>query len=408
MMTGLAPAGHGVVANGWYERESAEVRFWRQSNRLVAGEKVWETARRRDPSFTCANLFWWFNMYSSVDVAVTPRPMYTADGRKIPDLWTNPPGLRDDLQRDCGRFPLFKFWGPGAGIESSEWIGRCARMVEDRFTPTLSLIYLPHLDYALQRLGPADPAIEAEAAAIDNLVGGLVEFLRSRGVTPIVLSEYGVTSVSRPIAVNRALREAGLLAVRDELGRDKLDAGASRAFAVADHQIAHVYVNDSAVLDATRETVTALPGVERVLDEAGQRSIGLAHARAGDLVLISEADAWCTYDYWVDDARAPDYARTVDIHRKPGYDPRELFIDPAIRWPRARVAWTLLRKRLGSRALLDVIPLDATLVRGSHGRVTDAPDDGPMILSPEPGVVEEDAVDAAAVREIILWALFRG
>jgi len=397
---------HGVVANGWYERDAAEVRFWRQSNRLVAGEKVWETARRRDAGFTCANLFWWFNMHSSADIAVTPRPMYPADGRKIPDLWTNPAPLRDELQADLGRFPLFRFWGPGAGIESSRWIARCARLIETRFEPTLSLIYLPHLDYNLQRLGPGDPAIGGDLAAIDAVAGDLIDWLEGRGVTPVVLSEYGITAVSRAVFPNRALREAGLLAVREELGGEHLDAGASRAFAVADHQIAHVYINDPSSAGPAREALAALPGVERVLDQAGQRDAGLDHPRSGDLVLISDADAWFAHDWWLDGARAPDYSRTVDIHRKPGYDPRELFIDPAIRWPAARIGWTLLKKRLGFRALMRVVPLDASVVRGSHGRPTDAPADGPIILSPDARLIGPDAIDAAGVRDLILRAVF--
>lgn len=407
MLTGSPVSAHGVVANGWYERETAEVKFWRQSNRLVHGEKVWDTAKRRDPAFTCANLFWWFNMYSSADIAVTPRPMYLADGRKIPDLWTNPMGLRDELQADLGRFPLFKFWGPGAGIESSEWIAACARRVEDRYSPTMSLVYLPHLDYNLQRLGPGDPAIARDVAEIDAVAGELTEFYRERGVTPIVLSEYGITPVSRVAAPNRALREAGLLAVREELGREMLDAGACRAFAVADHQVAHVYAADDRARDEAREALASLPGVERVLGDAGKREFGLDHERSGDLVLIAAKDAWFAYDYWMDEARAPDFARTVDIHRKPGYDPRELFIDPAIVAPRARIAWKLLKKRLGFRVLMDVVPLDASLVRGSHGRVTYDGQDGPLVIAPDAAFFDESATVAAAhLKFLLLRAVF--
>lgn len=409
MLTGSPVSAHGVVANGWYEREPAEIKFWRQSNRLVHGEKIWDAAKRRDRSFTCANLFWWFNMYSSADIAVTPRPMYPADGRKIPDLWTDPPGLRDELQAELGRFPLFKFWGPGAGIESSEWIAACARRVEERFSPTLSLVYFPHLDYNLQRLGPGDAAIARDVAAIDGVAGALIEYYHERGVTPIVLSEYGITDVSRVSAPNRALRDAGLLAVREELGREYLDAGASRAFAVADHQIAHVYAADARARDEAETILKTLPGVERVLDEDGKREIGLGHERSGELVLVAERDAWFTYDYWGDDSRAPDYARTVDIHRKPGYDPRELFIDLGIALPGARIAWKLLKKRLGFRTLMDVVPLDAGLVRGSHGRVTDDERDGPLVIVPDEALVHGSATIAAAdVKGLVLRAVFGG
>lgn len=404
-LTGAPPAQHGVVANGWYDRDHHEVRFWKQSNRLVQGDKVWDVARRRDPKFTCANLFWWFNMYSSADIAVTPRPMYPADGRKIPDIWTNPAPLRTELQAELGQFPLFKFWGPMAGIESSEWIAQCARIIEQRFSPTLSLIYLPHLDYNLQRLGPNNPRIGDDLRAIDAVAGELIDFLQSRGVEPIILSEYGITDVSRPVRINRALREAGLITVREELGRELLDTGAAKAFAVADHQIAHIYVNDPASFEHAREVVQSLPGVERVLDSGAAAEIGLNHPRAGDVIAISCADSWFTYDYWLRDAKAPDYARTVDIHRKPGYDPRELFIDPKLSFAKARIASKLLRKKLGFRTLLDVIPLDATLVKGSHGRVTDDPDDGPLMIGPR-AVLQSERVAAANVRDMLLRMMF--
>ena len=406
MLTGALPAQHGVVANGWYDRGSAEVRFWRQSNGLVGSEKIWEAAKRRDPSFTCANLFWWFNMYSSVDIALTPRPMYPADGPKIPDLWTTPTVLRDELQQELGRFPLFKFWGPAAGIESSEWIARSAKRIEERFSPTLSLVYLPHLDYNLQRLGPNDPKLDADGREVDELAGDLVEFYASRGVQTIVLSEYGVTDVAHPVSINRALRQEGLLAVRTELGRELLDAGASRAFAVADHQIAHLYINDPAALGAVRRLVVSLSGVERVLDAEGKRDHGLDHPRSGELVAISDPEAWFTYDYWLDEARAPDFARTVDIHRKPGYDPRELFLDPTMVAPKAQIAWKLVRKKLGFRTLFDVIPLDASLVKGSHGRPTDDPADGPVLIAPQTDLLQSDPITAVDVRDVILRLLF--
>lgn len=406
MLTDAMPSGHGIVANGWWDREFAEPRFWKQSNQLVQGEKIWDIAKQRDASFTCANLFWWFNMYSGADIAVTPRPMYPADGRKIPDIWTNPPALRDELQSELGQFPLFKFWGPMAGIESSAWIAECAKIVEQQHSPTLSLVYLPHLDYNLQRLGPDDARIDDDLRAIDTVTGDLIDHYIARGVTPIILSEYGVTPVSRPIHINRALREAGLLAVRDELGREIPDFAAGAAFAIADHQIAHIYINHVNRTDEVRTLVESLPGVEVVLDDEGKRARGLDHPRSGDLIAISDADAWFTYDFWLEDDNAPDYARTVDIHRKPGYDPRELFIDPNLTAPKARIALKLLKKRLGFRTLLDVIPLDATLVKGSHGRPTDNPNDGPVLITPRADAVSGESVQASDVRDIALKHVF--
>jgi predicted AlkP superfamily pyrophosphatase or phosphodiesterase len=405
-LTGLLPSGHGCVANGWYFRELAEVMFWRQANGLVAGEKLWDAARARDASFSCAQLFWWYNMHSSAELSVTPRPMYPADGRKLPDVYTQPAELREELQARLGTFPLFQFWGPGAGLVSTRWIADAARHVWATRKPTLALVYLPHLDYGLQRLGPAHPGIAAELRAVDAVCGELIELAERDGARVVVLSEYGITEVRSSVHVNRALRAAGLLRVREERGRELLDAGASTAFAVADHQVAHVYVRDPARVTEVATLLTGLDGVERVLDAEGERAAGLDHPRSGELVAVSRADRWFSYYYWLDDQRAPDFARTVDIHRKPGYDPVELFLDPAILLPKARIGWTLLKKALGFRTLMDVIPLDASLVRGSHGRPTDRDADGPLLISSAAELLPEGAVHATQVKGLLLEHLF--
>jgi len=407
LLTGLLPSGHGVVGNGWYFRDLAEVWLWRQSNALVAGEKVWEAAKKRDASFTCAKLFWWYNMYSSADYAVTPRPMYPADGRKIPDIYTEPPELRDELNRELGEFPLFHFWGPRADILSSRWIAASAKKVFDAKRPTLTLVYLPHLDYNLQRLGPRHERIKKDVGEIDEVAGELIEHVARAGARVVVLSEYAITEVSGPVHINRALREAGLLKVRLELGEEKLDAGGSDAFAVADHQIAHIYVRNAHLMGEVRKLVAALPGVEIVLGADEKRAHGLDHPRAGELVAISKSDRWFTYYFWLDDDKAPDYARTVDIHRKPGYDPAELFLDPALWFPALKVGKKLAQKALGFRMLLDVIPLDASLVKGSHGRPT-ADGDGPLFISSEPSLLEQsgETIAATEVKALLLRHLF--
>lgn len=380
MLTGRLPADHGIVANGWYYRDLAEIWFWRQSNRLVEGEKVWETLRRTRPGFTCAKLFWWYNMYSGADWSVTPRPIYPADGRKIPALYTYPPALEHEIEPCLGPFPFFRFWGPQADIRSSAWIADCAREVFARHRPDLSLVYLPHLDYNLQRLGPEDPEIARDVAAIDSVAGALIDSVRAAGAEVLVVSEYGIETATAVVHINRVLRERGLLAVREALGWEMLDPGASRAFAVADHQVAHVYVSDPADIDMTRRLLEGTAGIERVLGEDGKRAWGLAHPRAGELVAIAAPGHWFSYYYWLDDTKAPDFARTVDIHRKPGYDPVELFVDPDLRAPQLKVAWRLLQKRLGFRMLMDVIPLRAELVRGTHGRLLEDPAHGPLLI----------------------------
>jgi predicted AlkP superfamily pyrophosphatase or phosphodiesterase len=405
-LTGVLPREHGIVANGWYFRDLSEVLFWRQSNRLVAGERVWDAARRRDPTFTCANMFWWYNMYSTADVGVTPRPMYPADGRKIPDCYTTPGELRDELTARFGRFPLFSFWGPATSIVASEWIARSALHIRRECKPTLTLIYLPHLDYVLQRDGPDAPQVTSDLREVDVVCAEIIDDAKRDGARLIVLSEYGITPVANPIHINRALRRAGLVAVREELGREQLDPGASAAFAVADHQIAHIYVAQKERIADVKALVEALPGVERVLDETGKTEFGLDHPRSGDLVALARADGWFTYYFWLDDARAPDYAQTVDIHRKPGYDPVELFLDPSIRFPKLSIGWRLAKRALGSRTLMDVIPLDATLVKGSHGRLTDDAADGPLLISSESDLLAPGPLAATNVKALMLRHVF--
>jgi predicted AlkP superfamily pyrophosphatase or phosphodiesterase len=364
------------VGNGWYDREDCEIKFWKQSNKLVHAEKIWEKAKRLDPSFTCAKMFWWYNMYSSADFAVTPRPNYLADGRKLPDCYSHPAELRDQLQKELGQFPLFQFWGPGANIKSTQLIADASILTDKWHDPTLSLIYLPHLDYCLQKFGPDLDKISKELNEIDAVIAQLVNYYEKKGAQIIILSEYGIGAVNNPIHLNRLLRENGLLQVRVERGLELLDPGASKAFVVADHQVAHVYINDASVSGKVKSLLENVPGVEMILDKSEQASFHLDHERSGDLVLMADAQSWFTYYFWMDDAVAPDYARVVDIHKKPGYDPVEMFMTSKL-----RAAYKLLRKKAGFRYVMDVIPLDAKLVKGSHGRIGTAADLHPVIIS---------------------------
>ena len=412
LVTGEMPSGHGIVANGWYFRDLSEVMLWRQSNRLVGGEKIWDAARKRDADFTVAKMFWWYNMYADVDWSATPRPMYPADGRKIPDHYANPPELHDELDARFGQFPLFKFWGPLADITSSQWITQATLHVMETRDPVLTLTYLPHLDYNLQRLGPdlSHPRIHADLNEIDAECGTLIEHAERHGRDVIIVSEYGITPVTDAIHINRALREAGFIRVRpEEYGREQLDPGASQAFAMADHQIAHVYLQPQAPKQQIKQLIEGLDGVEMVLDDEGKRAHGLAHSRSGELVAVAKADRWFSYYYWLDDTIAPDYARTVDIHRKPGYDPVELFFDPAYRSPEFAAGWRLGLRKLGFRRLLDVISLkDTNMVKGSHGRLTDDPAHGPLVITSRPDLLPADdaPLHATAFKSFTLDHIF--
>lgn len=313
-------------------------------------------------------------MYSTADYSATPRPQYLADGRKMPDCYTQPAGLRDILQEKLGQFPLFQFWGPGANIKSTRWIADAAMATDDLHNPTLTTIYLPHLDYCLQKFGPDLSKISKELSEIDQVVEQLVTFYEKKDAKIIILSEYGIAPVSQPIHLNRLFRENGLLQIRVERGLELLDAGASKAFAVADHQIAHIYINDPSVTEKVKALLKGVKGIELILDREEQKKHHIDNGRAGDIVVVADKESWFTYYFWLDDAVAPDYARCVDIHKKPGYDPVEMFMSS-----KGRAAYKLLRKKLGFRYVMDVIPLDATLIKGSHGR-TNIPDEYKAIL----------------------------
>ena len=380
-LTGKPPQVHGIVGNGWYFRDECEIKFWKQSNKLVQAPKIWENARTIDPNFSCANVFWWYNMYSSVDYSITPRPNYLADGRKLPDVYSNPSELRDRLQQELGRFPLFEFWGPKTSIRSSQWIANAAKALEESNKPTLSLVYLPHLDYGLQKYGHDFDKIASDLNEIDSVLEDLVSYYQNRDIEVILLSEYGITEVSHPVSLNRILRKNGMLRVRTERGLELLDAGASKAFAVADHQVAHVYVQDPTDILAVRSMLERVKGVSEVWGEQEKMTNQINHHRSGDLIVLANPDSWFTYYYWLDDKKAPDFARTVDIHRKPGYDPVEMFADPNIKMLMPLVGWKLLKKKLGFRVLMDIIPLDPALIKGSHGVVPDDKQDWPLILA---------------------------
>lgn len=405
-LTGEMPDQHGIVANGWFDQQYNEIWFWRQSNRLIKGEKVWETAKQINAEFSCANMFWWYNMATTADFTVTPRPMYPADGRKIPDCHTKPAELRDVLTEKFGSFPLFNFWGPNTSINSSRWITEASKYVWQTNHPTLMLVYLPHLDYSLQRLGPQHPELIKDIKLVDKLCGELIDMALNDEARIIVLSEYAITPVTKPIHINRLLRENGFLQTRDELGLEQLDLSNSRAFAVSDHQIAHIYVHNHADIPAVRRLVESMNGVERILSREDSEQYSLNNPRSGNLIALAKPDAWFTYYYWLDDRRAPDYARTVDIHRKPGFDPAELFFDPTIRILPLSIMWKLLKRKLGFRQLLDVIPLMPELVKGSHGIVHNDKKYSPIVISSERNRLFNPTIHATAIKKLILDHIF--
>jgi predicted AlkP superfamily pyrophosphatase or phosphodiesterase len=363
MLTGLTPREHGIVGNGWYFADTGEIRFWQQSNRLIQGEKLY------DGVDSVAKLFWWFNQGAAVRWSATPKPHYGCDGSKAF-------GILDqtdcELVRHLGEFPFFSFWGPQAGLPSSQWIANAAALVLQHNKPQLTLVYLPHLDYDFQRLPEHDPGRVAE---VDHCAKRVIDAAQQIGAQVVVVSEYGLVKVQRAIMINRSLREAGLLVVRDGPFGEMLMPMDSRAFAVVDHQLAHLYVNDPTVATEVRKIVEHIPGVAAVVEPG---DVELDHPRSGRWICLAESDAWFAYYYWLNADRAPDFARTVDIHRKPGYDPCELFMTSKL-----RAAGRLMQKKLGLRYRMDVVPLDPGLVKGSHG-LRPAAEQGPVIIGPDP------------------------
>ena len=360
MLTGLPPRDHGIVANGWYYRDTQEIRFWQQANSLVQGEKFYQNVET-------AKMFWWFNQSSGVRYGATPKPHYGCDGSKVFDILDF---TECNLTEKLGPFPFFSFWGPHAGLPSSRWIADATAIVMRKKRPQLTLAYLPHLDYDFQRYTDHDPERVRE---VDDCAATIIDAAEEIGAQVVVVSEYGLVPVDRPVHLNRTLRSAGLLRIRSGPFGEMLIPGESEAFAVADHQLAHIYIRNRQRVGEIRELLENTPGVGSVVEPA---EIELDHPRSGELIALAEPDSWFTYYYWVQDDEAHDFARTVDIHRKPGYDPCELFITS-----KSRAIRKVIRKKLGFRYSMDVIPLDATLVKGSHGLQTDQ-QSGPLVIGP--------------------------
>jgi hypothetical protein len=411
MLTGLAPREHGAVGNGWPGSRERRGRAVAAVECARLGRKLYERARRVDPSFRCAKIFWWWNLGAAVDYSITPRPFYPADGRKIPAVYASPRRFGEETEAELGKFPFFDFWGPKSGLPSSRWLADAAMRTLAVEKPTLTMVYLPHLDYDHQRYGPRDARSLRALEEIDAIVGELLAAAERARAEVMVVSEYGLCDVDTPVHVNRVLRGAGLLAARETPAGEVLDVFASEAFALADHQLAHVYVRSSAAAARAREileaTVMSRPRrgrQEGVWDRspAGRRSRrDLEAARLVHLLLL-------------DRPRGRARLRTHGRHpsQAPATTRASCSSDPALRTPRVRVALRLAQKIVGMRYLMDVIPLDATLVRGSHGRLPDDPEDGPAFLCTQPlarcgGEPSSGRVEMTSIPERVLALLCR-
>ena len=386
MTTGQPPSVHGVIANGFYYRERREIEMWTAWNECIQSPQIWDILHEKRPGTTSAVWFALHSKGSGADFVCTPAPIHNPDGSESLWCYTKPTELYGELMQQFDHFPLQHFWGPLANIHSTAWIADSAIDGARRYRPHFFYIYLPHLDYAAQKDGPDSEATQVSVSQLDEVLGKLFAGINDALVPAqplwIVASEYTIQPVDHVSYPNRVLREAGLLEVREEQGGEVLDLDRSRVWTLADHQLGHVFVQDAD--PQTIETVCQLfaghPGVAEVLAGDQRAKYDLVHPRSGEVVLVSNPNSWQAYYYWLDNARAPAFARTVDIHRKPGYDPVELFLDQS--------TWS--------------IPLDATLVKGSHGAPPYDDSQRGVILASEPGVFALHAVADTDVAELIL------
>ncbi|MEN6620570.1 MAG: nucleotide pyrophosphatase/phosphodiesterase family protein [Smithella sp.] len=358
--TGLFPRDHGIVANGFFFPERLQVSFWEQSAMLVQGSRIWDRLKSKNPDFRSAALFFQNTMFAGCDAVITSMPLHI-DSQLIPWCYSKPAGLYEDITGRLGPFNLQYYWGPLASIESSRWIAKAAVEVIDMLQPNLLMVYLPHLDYILQRFGPDRPCIAGELEIVDNEIGRIIDKAKEndKDTSFIILSEYKFQKVNGDIPINRILRRQGFLNVRPIQGREYLDVELSEAFAMVDHQIAHIYIHPGRE-EEVKNCLREVKNIELVLNRNDQKIFGIDHSRSGLLVAVSNKDKWFSYPWWEDRSVEPFFAPLIDIHNKPGYDPLELILEPG----------------------MTEISQNTSLVKGSHGYPA-LPDEGevPFIIS---------------------------
>jgi predicted AlkP superfamily pyrophosphatase or phosphodiesterase len=386
MLTGKCPSEHGVIANGFYWRDKHEVEMWTAWNEKILAPQIWDLLHQHDPALTSAAWFPMLSKGSGADYVCMPKPVHNPDGSESLWCYTKPTELYGPLRDTYGHFPLKHFWGPLANIQSTQWICESAEYAAREFKPNFFYLYLPHLDYAAQKLGPDSDAALKAVVDLDAVLGKLFDNFNAiygeQNVTWLIASEYVITAVDHVTYPNRVLREAGLLKVKDSDQGEVIDYANSDAWALVDHQFSHVFVKDFSprIADHVAALFRDQPGIAEVLVSDQQAKYRVQHERSGEVILVSTPNSWQAYYYWLDDALAPKFARTVDIHRKPGYDPVELFVDMATR----------------------SIPLDATLVKGSHGAPVHSDAQRGVLISSKKQVLESQELEDWDVCGIVL------
>lgn len=373
VLTGKQPNEHGIISNGIYDKTNMQIAFWEQSNNLVQSDRIFDILKKKNNNINLANstssqytsnsscsscshppttalLFWQNSMYANSDYIITPRPLHLENGQMEMWCYSKPPGYYEKVSNTIGKFDLMSYWGPFASIKSSQWIENCIEYVIENDNPDLLLAYLPQIDYSAQKFGKNSEQVKKDLKDIDNIVENIVNKVKENGQMEntdfIIFSEYSFNDVDGDVPINKILRMNGLLVTRSINGKEYIDFEYSKAFAMVDHQIAHIFINNKDDKKRVKEVLCIEEGIDAVLDDYEKKLLHCDNKRSGDLIAISKRNRWFSYYWWLEEDKAPSFTKTVDIHRKPGYDPLELFMD--------------FNKQS--------ISFDTKLIKGSHGR----------------------------------------
>ena len=350
VLSGKYPSDHGIVSNGFYDKENFQVLFWEQSSKLVQSERIWEVLKKKNSNIKTSVLFWQNTMFANSNYLITPRPIHLENGGM--DMWcySRPPNYYEDVSSKIGEFDLLSYWGPFASFKSTEWISKSVEYTLENHKPDLLLAYFPQLDYPSQKFGKNSTQVKEDLRKIDEVVDSIVKKVEKLGLSDetefIFFSEYGFNDVNDAIPLNKILRQNGLLETRTIKNKEYIDFEYSQAFAMVDHQIANIYLNDHADKIYVRKVLEEIKGIDMICANDKKQKLKIDNNRSGNLIAIADIDKWFSYYWWFDEDKAPTFTKTVDIHRKPGYDPLELFFDPAKK----------------------SVSFDTKLIKGSHGR----------------------------------------
>ncbi|MDC0856261.1 alkaline phosphatase family protein [Candidatus Nitrosopelagicus sp.] len=344
ILTGTYPSEHGIIANGYYDKTYKEIHFWDQPSKLVKKPQIWDILKEKNSKIKTAVLFWQNTLFAKSDTVITPKPIHL-ENNFVMWCYSKPENFYEEISEEIGEFDLKWYWGPFASIESSKWIINATKITIKNHNPDLLLTYIPHLDYAGQKYGPESIEFQNSLSEVDELIGNLIDFLQSEKLEYeiIILSEYGFNQVNNSISPNIILNDNLLLQTRNIGGKEYIDFELSKAFAMCDHQIAHIFIKPG-----FEETVTKIfekQPIGKILNKKMQKELHIDNERSGDIILMSEKNSWFNYHWWTDEKFAPDFTFSVDIHRKPGFDPLELFFD-------------MKTKKISH---------DTSLIHGSHG-----------------------------------------